>query len=118
MFTSESIFEELHEEAESFPTYKELLESVTKIWQKYVEVFPVEIGPKDLVELGVLCHWIQQDEDGTIRIVLPKGSDKASASRASRRNRINSSRNSKVSVQAEEGESWIRPALRPRTAGA
>ncbi len=75
MSTSQSIFEEL--KARSYPTYKELLENVGKIWQKYVGELPVEIGPKDLVELAVLRQWVQQDKDGTIRIVLPKENGKA-----------------------------------------
>lgn len=72
MLTTQSIFEELQSETKSFPTYKDLLNNVGKIWQRHLGVLPVEIGPKDLVELAVLRQWIQQDENGAIRIVIPK----------------------------------------------
>lgn len=73
MLITQSIFEELQSETKSFPTYKELLDNVGRIWQKHVGVLPVEIGPKDIVELAVLRQWIQQDENGSIRIAIPKG---------------------------------------------
>lgn len=75
--TTQSIFEELQSETESFPTYKQLLDSVEKAWQKHVGVLPVEIGPKDLVELAVLRQWIQQTADGKIKIAIPKNEEAA-----------------------------------------
>lgn len=80
MLTTQSIFEELQSETESFPTYKELLESVGKMWQKHVGELPVEIGPRDLVELAVLRQWIQQDKNGAIKIVIPRGVDRTPTS--------------------------------------
>lgn len=82
MLTTQSIFEELQSENESFRTYKELLDSVRKVWQKNVGVLPVEIGPRDILELAVLRQWIRQNENGTIRIVVPKETGRPARPRA------------------------------------
>ena len=121
MLTSQSIFEELQAKAKSFATYKELLESVATIWQKYVGVLPVEIGPKDLVELAVLRQWIQQDDSGALRIVLPKETDQSvSSAQVESSNGHKSSNRDSSEPTARTGPTsrWPRGSLRPRTARA
>lgn len=72
MLTTQAIFEELEDESNSFQTYKDLLEHVGRIWERHLGVLPVEIGPKDLVELAVMRQWIRQDKEGAIRISVPR----------------------------------------------
>lgn len=61
MITTRSIFQEL--EGRFFPDSKSLREALADVYIKYIAVLPVEIGPRDLIEVAIKKHWIKQREE-------------------------------------------------------
>ena len=76
MLTTESIFKSLG--GRQFASYKNLLQDVTVVCQNNAGRLPSEIGPKDLVARAAMKHWIRQDQDGSICIVIRKSGRKKS----------------------------------------
>ncbi len=77
MLTTQSLFEELQSEDKSFPSFKDLLNGVREVWQRHIGVLPVEIGPRDVLELAFLRKWVLQDENGAFRIDVPSETRRA-----------------------------------------